>query len=387
MIESSTFRSRVVRLQQQLEMHDLDLLLATDAPDVNYLTGFFYAQTERPAAVAVPRQGEPILLLPHLDVDQAAEECWIMDVRTYPEYPGTIHPIDWMATQLEGSGFGNARLGLNLGSVSVANHQRLLAALPRVSLIDAGALVSELRVTKEASEIEAIRAAAHYADRAQEFGVDLLRKKQVETEYELLVGITSAVQAEIVRERNEIYGVRSLLSGAVVSGPKTAFPHGFTGQRRLRAGEAVMLSFGCAIDGYRAENTRTYWLGELSDKARQLDNASSCAQADARAMVAPGVSCSDIDRAIMQSLKEKGYGELIRHRVGHGIGLEGHEPPWVETGDSTLLRPNMVISIEPGVYQAGFAGFLIADTVLVTETGAESLSKTSRAASESPIAW
>ena len=163
--------------------------------------------------------------------------------------------------------------------------------------------------------------------------------------------------------------------------------YGFTGQRKLRAGEAVMLSFGCAIDGYRAENTRTYWLDEPSARARELDETVARTQADARAMVAPGVACCDIDISTGRSLREAGFGELIRHRVGHGIGLEGHEPPWLETGDSTILQQNMVVSIEPGLYQAGFAGFLIADTMLVTENGAEPLSRSARAASESPIEW
>lgn len=387
MANANTYHSRIMRLQLVLETHDLDVLVASDAADVNYLTGFFYAQTERLAAVAVPRDSEPILLLPHLDVDQAAEECWVEDVRTYPEYPGTTHPITWVAAELQNSGFERARVGVNLSSLSVASHERLQKGLPHASLINAGALVANLRLVKEPTEIESIRTAARYADRAQEVGVELLRSKEVETEYELLVGITSKVQAQIVRERSEIYGVRSLVSGAVVSGPKTAFPHGFTGQRKLRAGEAVMLSFGCAIDGYRAENTRTYWLGEPTARARELDEAVARAQADARAMVAPGVACCDIDISTKRSLREAGFEELIRHRVGHGIGLEGHEPPWLEAGDSTILQQNMVVSIEPGLYQAGFAGFLIADTVLVTENGAESLSRSARAASESPIEW
>jgi Xaa-Pro dipeptidase len=357
------------------------------AADVSYLTGFYFAQTERPAAVAVPRDGEPILLLPLLDVDQAAEECWIDDVRTYREYPGTTHPIVWMAGEVAAAGFGRSRIGIDLASLSVTNHHRLTAALPQASFVDVGGLVSAMRRVKEPAEIDAVRAAARYADRTQEVGLRLLRERAVRTEYELLVAITAAVQSEIVRERKEIHGVRSLVSGAVVSGPKTAYPHGFTGQRTLRPGEAVMLSFGCAIDGYRAENTRTYWLGDLTPEARALDDAVARTQAAARGLVTPGTRCSEIDAWTLRSLEGAGFGGLVRHRVGHGIGLEGHEPPWLEAGDETVLEPNMVVSIEPGLYRAGFAGFLIADTILVTADGAEALSASPRAAAESPIAW
>lgn len=386
MAEAHPYRSRVVRLQQNLEAHDLDLLLTLRAADVSYLTGFFFAQTERPAGIAVPRKGEPVLLLPLLDIDQAAAECWVEDVRTYPEFPGLHPPIAWMGEQLA-SIAPQGRIGVAGGPLAGGDQALLAAGLPQATLLPAPDLLGALRQVKEPEELAAIRAAAHYADRCQEVGVELLRGRQADTEYELLVAIQARVQAEMVRERRDLAAARGLVSGAVVSGPKTAFPHGFTAQRRLRSGEAVMLSFGTTVDGYRAENTRTYWLGAMELRATELDRAVAQAQAAGRAMVAPGVPCCDVDLAATERLQAGGFGSLLRHRIGHGIGLEGHESPWLEAGDPTPLAPGMVVSVEPGLYQAGYAGFLIADTVLVTAEGSASLTRSPRAAAETAIDW
>lgn len=386
MAEAHPYRSRVVRLQQSLEAHDLDLLLTLRAADVSYLTGFFFAQTERPAGIAVPRQGEPVLLLPLLDIDQAAAECWVEDVRTYPEFPGLHPPIAWMGEQLA-SIAPRGRIGVAGGPLGGGDQALLAAALPQTTLVPAPDLLGALRQIKGPEELAAIRAAAHYADRCQEVGVELLHGRQAGTEYELLVAIQARVQAEMVRERRDLAAARGLVSGAVVSGPKTAFPHGFTAQRTLRSGEAVMLSFGTTVDGYRAENTRTYWLGAMEPRARELDQAVAAAQAAGRAMVAPGTRCCDVDDDATKQLRTAGFGGLLRHRIGHGIGLEGHESPWLESGDPTPLAAHMVVSVEPGLYQAGYAGFLIADTVLVTEDGSTSLTNSPRAAAETPIVW
>jgi Xaa-Pro dipeptidase len=134
------------------------------------------------------------------------------------------------------------------------------------------------------------------------------------------------------------------------------------------------------LGGYRAENTRTYFVGTPPVEVAELSRLVEETQASGRRQVAPGVSTREVNAACLAALRAAGCGQLVRHRVGHGVGLEGHEPPWVEDGDPTVLAPGMVVSVEPGLYDPTRGGCLIADTVEVTAAGAVSLT-------ESPRAW
>lgn len=383
------YRQRIERVQAGLEAQGFDALLDLAAADINYLTGFFYTATERPTAILVPREGEPVLLLPLLDIDQVAAECWVGEVETYFEYPGLEHPIIWMAKLLAGRGFDRATIGIDEGALSITYARMLQQALPAATFADAGGIVSDLRQLKDKREIGFLRKAHRYADIMQEIGLQALRARRVQTEFELANLINATIAERMAAELSdpEVVSLHGMADVAVVSGPKTAYPHGTTGQRKLRAGEPVMLSLGCIVGGYYAENTRTYFLGRPDPKAADLYRLEEETQGFGRGLVAPGQRCGDISAAVLHKVREMGGGDQIRHRTGHGLGLEGHEPPWLDEGDSTLVVPNMVVTVEPGIWEPEIGGFLISDTLLVTEDGADLLTVFPRSLDEITVDW
>jgi Xaa-Pro dipeptidase len=383
------YRKRIERVQAGLAERGFDALLDLSAADINYLTGFFYAPTERPTAILVPREGEPVLLLPLLDIDQSAAECWVQDVQTYFEYPGPEHPITWMGKLLAGRGLGRAAVGIDEGAVSVAHARMLRQALPAATFADAGRIVSGLRLVKDEREIAFLRKAHIYADMMQEIGLQALRERQVRTEFELTNVVNAAIAERLAADLSdaEVVNLHGMAGIAVVSGPKTAYPHGRTGQRELRAGEPVMLSLGCTVGGYHAENTRTYLLGQPDPRAAELYRIEEETQGFGRGLVGPGRRCGDISVETLSKVREMGAGDYIRHRTGHGLGLEGHEPPWLDEGDSTTLVPNMVVTVEPGIWDPETGGFLISDTLLVTEDGADHLTVFPRSLDEITVDW
>ena len=383
------YRQRIERVQAGLESQGFDALLDLAAADINYLTGFFYTATERPTAILVPREGEPVLLLPLLDIDQVAAECWVGEVETYFEYPGLEHPIIWMAKLLAGRGFDRATIGIDEGALSITYARMLQQTLPAATFADAGGIVSDLRQLKDKREIGFLRKAHRYADIMQEIGLQALRARRVQTEFELANLINATIAERMAAELSdpEVVSLHGMADVAVVSGPKTAYPHGTTGQRKLRAGEPVMLSLGCIVGGYYAENTRTYFLGRPDPKAADLYRLEEETQGFGRGLVAPGQRCGDISAAVLHKVREMGGGDQIRHRTGHGLGLEGHEPPWLDEGDSTLVVPNMVVTVEPGIWEPEIGGFLISDTLLVTEDGADLLTVFPRSLDEITVDW
>lgn len=381
------YRQRIARVQQALRADGVDALLDLTAADVYYLTGFFYNPTERPAGVLVPQEGDATLLLPLLDIDQAREECWIRGIETYFEYPGVEHPLIGIGRIITRLGYGRGTIAVDEDVLSMAAFTRLRQSLPEVKLRNLGGLVGKMRQVKEEAEIQLIRQAARYADFMQEVGLQTLRDRLVRTEFDLLNRVLEAVTRQMALELSEIVSVRGVASGAVVSGYRTAYPHGTTKQRQLRRGEPVMLSFGCSVGGYRAENTRTYFLGDPSPEGRSLYELVCQTQEYGRGLIAPGQRCAAVNGACLSRLREAGQEARIRHRVGHGIGLEGHEAPWIEDGDGTVLAPNMVVSVEPGLYDPAIGGILISDTVLVSERGAESLTNSVRELDGIIIPW
>jgi Xaa-Pro dipeptidase len=167
--------------------------------------------------------------------------------------------------------------------------------------------------------------------------------------------------------------VQGIAGGLVYGGPNSAYPHGMPSGRRFQMGESFMLSLGCRVGGRAAESERTFILGEpSSDQARYYQIAQE-AQRMATAALIPGKTCASADNLALGYIRDSGMSEYLVHRVGHGMGVMFHEPPWVEAGDETVLEPGMVCSTEPALYVPGLGGFRLADTVLVGARGPEPL--------------
>lgn len=180
------------------------------------------------------------------------------------------------------------------------------------------------------------------------------------------------------RELEPIIAVPGLAGALVCSGPRSAYPHGLPTARRIAPGENLILSVACFVGGYFAESERTFVLGDPSpDQIHRYETDRLAQQAGTNALMV-GTRCSEANRVCLDVIREAGLGKCIRHRQGHGIGLQNHEPPWLEDGDATILQPGMAVSCEPGIYCLGQGGYRISDSIVVTTEGPRLLTHAAR---------
>jgi len=365
-LTTSFYRRKTAQMQQQLAEQGLDGLLILNPANVWYASGFFHYPTERPLGVFVPQSGEPTIFVPKLEED-AVQRCWVKDFRVYFEYPGKTHPVVWMCQQI-----GARRLGID--NIS---HGTFLIAQDAVEELVYTNIVSNMRLTKDPEEIELLDAAGKFADYAVESARAATRPGV--TELEILQASRDAVLARMQRELSEIVNTPGGISGGLIySGPRSAFPHGMPSTNRVKAGDVIILSMGASVGGYRCESERTFIVGEPTGRQRELFEIMAKAQRVGSQALRPGVRCCDVNAKCLDVIRKAGLEEYIKHRMGHGKGLEEHEPPWIEEGDETILEEGMVVSDEPGIYVPGFGGFRISDTLLVTADGARSFTQYTR---------
>jgi Xaa-Pro aminopeptidase len=188
------------------------------------------------------------------------------------------------------------------------------------------------------------------------------------------------------RQHADVVVISFLAGGLVYAGANSAIPHGLPSSYRLRDGDTFMLSLGAAVGGRFVEGERTFVLGDPTADQRRFHDAVRDAQAEGGRAIAPGTRCCDSNARCLDVIRDAGLGSYLRHRQGHGIGLGMHEPPWLEDGDPTVLRPGMIVSNEPGIYIPGHAGYRISDSMLVTETGSEPLTSFPRSLDDCVIA-
>jgi Xaa-Pro aminopeptidase len=230
-----------------------------------------------------------------------------------------------------------------------------------------------LRMSKSADEIERLRAAAHAADRV----VQRMAAGR-------LVGRPEADVSREVRERLVDEGHDTATFAIVASGPNSASPHHEPGERRIEAGDPIVLDIGGMRNGYGSDVTRTLWVTgghpdrEPDDNFRTIFGLVRDANAAATEAVSPGVACGDLDGIARRIITDGGYGDAFIHRLGHGIGLEGHEEPYLVAGNAQPLEPGHAFSIEPGIYLAGRYGVRIEDIVVCREGGPDVLNEAPR---------
>lgn len=354
------FAQRLRRAAETAGRAGLDGLLVTPGPDLLYLTGYApVAITERITMLVVPADGEPRLLVPKLERP---------DAEAAPA-GSNLGIVDWT----DGSDPYAAAASL-LGrdgryAISDSAWAKHLLGLqdhvPGASYVSMTTALPMLRAIKDADEIERLAAAGAAADLAYEEIVKLQFAGRSEND----------VGAELARLLHR-FGHSQVDFTVVGSGPNGANPHHEIGPRIIGEGDMVVLDFGGLKDGYGSDTTRTVHVGEPAAKEREVHDVVRRAQQAAFEAVRPGVECQEIDRVARAVITEAGYGEYFIHRVGHGIGLTTHEPPYMVEGETQILEPGMCFSIEPGIYLPGQFGVRIEDIVTVVPDGGRRLNQT-----------
>jgi Xaa-Pro aminopeptidase len=351
------------RLRARAAAADLDGLLLLRAPNLAYATGLFLSANERPMGVWLPVAGEPILMLPGLERENA-EGTGLSDLRFYDEFPGEVPAVLWMLAQI-----GRKSIAIDLLDASLLDAAR--DRLTRLDLTDHAMLE---RAIKQPEEIALTAEAAGFADlfltRLQAAAGDIIA--QGGTEADLMAdAMTHAGGALKTKHKATFTGTPMDITASVHSGPRAALPHGAVLERTPQPGETVIAGIGASLGGYHAESGVTLIVGEISAEQRRIMQAMTACNDAAIAACANGETCAAANEAALAALREAGLGAAIRHRIGHGMGLEGHEAPWLAPGDLTPIQPNMIFSNEPGVYRPGRDGYRTINTMIVTETGVD----------------
>jgi Xaa-Pro aminopeptidase len=361
------YRLRVAAIQENIGVAGYDGLLMLDAANLMWASGFFHIPNERPLGLYLPAHGAPLFLAPLLEKENIAE-TWIANVRCYLEYPGVIPAEVWMVDQIDGE-----RLAVDSASHGAFEHMR--RHKPLLKLDDT---VQRSRYLKTEAEIELTRQAAAYAD----YGLAVARSVVAEGLQSGIseLDVVKTVQAETTAKMQaELADLVNFYGGAVAltahTGPRGALPHGHSGPYRIQPGQTLIVGIGVKVGGYHAESGCTFVVGEPTPDQQRCLAATWASDQAALAALRPGNRCHAVNEAAWDVLRDYGHGDSIRHRIGHGMGVAGHEAPWLSPGDQTELASTMVFSNEPGLYRPGIDGYRIIDTMLVTATGGERLSR------------
>jgi Xaa-Pro aminopeptidase len=351
----------------------LDVLCVFYPARVAYLTGFHHIPTERPIALIVQPNGKSTLIVPAVEKEHAESSTSVDSVDVYFEYPGAEHPMERVSATLTEIQARPRRTGADHdGYVPIWGYRGpRLSDLTGLTPMDGEMLVESLRRVKSAAEIECIQLSCDWAVRAHHRMQAAIETGK--TEMECYTPTTAATLFEMVHEmpgwRPRGFDDTGGLVSEFVAGRSTAMPHGFVKGHGIQRGDVLVSGAGANIDGYRSELERTMIVGDPTPEQEKAFAAMLALQSRAIEEIAPGVPAGEVELATVRLAEELGVADKLRHHVGHSIGLEPHEAPFLDRGDEAVLEPGMVFTVEPGVYFKELGGFRHSDTVLVTEDG------------------
>jgi Xaa-Pro aminopeptidase len=359
---NEVYAARMSRARSVMEEQGVDFLFVTPSSDLTYMLGYPAHASERMTLLCIPRQGEPFVVAPTLEASRLNPRREIVDVHQWEE---TESPSELTARLVEGAEGSAIAISDQTWSVFLL---RLQAALPDATFVSGTDVLRQLRMVKDAQEIEHLRYVGKLTDDAWNAFVETCT----------LAGKTERQAADEIRRLLREQGLGGGGFLIVGSGPNSASPHHMTSDRLIEDGDAVVFDFGTTWEHYWSDLTRTVHVGEPSEEFRHVYDVVLEANRAARAAVRPGVPCEAIDEAARDVIEDAGYGEYFIHRVGHGLGLDGHEEPYMVSGNTLPLKPGMVFSDEPGIYIPGRFGVRIEDILVCTEDGAESFNDARR---------
>jgi Xaa-Pro aminopeptidase len=393
-ISKSEHASRIKKMREQLNRSRIAALYLTNPTRILYATGFSHISTERPLALVIPQKDPIFILGPHLEQDHVRQDSTlIQEFFPYPDYPGTTHPIRQFVKVLKQKGLANSKIATDSpdGASGGWGYRgpSMRELLPQSKFLNGRDLVDRLRLVKSRQEIQLLKESARWAEKAH----DILIEKLAPGVHDAMAGVEASFEAlgRMMRKLGARY--RQLkwgLSPVVVGcrgqvGPESAIPHAVFSPRKIKRGDVLVTEAGVEIGGYTSELERTVLMGKPGREERRYFDVMLRAQDAALDSFKPGVPCSSVDQAARRIIEAAGLSSALRHHVGHGIGIDGHEPPWLDPGETTIMKPGMVFSCEPGLYVPGVAGFRHSDTVAITNRGMDFITRYPRSLEELTI--
>lgn len=357
--------ARQEKARQLMQANGLDAILLGPGTSLRYFSGVRWWESERLFAMVLPRKGEPFFVSPAFERGRAAEQlanspqAGNPDIRVWHE---DENPYERVAQGLRDAGISAGTLGME-ETVRFVFTGSIAKAAPSVKIVSATPVTAGCRMIKSAHELALMRLACKATISVYEAVFKSLQ-----------VGMTDSDIQNLVRSGYDRVGFEGDVIVAI--GENSGSPHGSTVPQVVREGSIILLDDGCDVEGYGSDITRTFVLGKPSDKMKNVFDSVHRAQSAALAAAKPGVPCENVDAAARKVITDAGFGpdyKFFTHRVGHGMGMDIHEWPYLVRGNQTKLEPGMTFSDEPGIYIPGEFGIRLEDDMHITENGAELL--------------
>jgi Xaa-Pro dipeptidase len=362
-ISNVNYRLRQERLILALQAARLEGMALNAGPSLTYLTGLHFHLSERPVLGLFPIDKPPVIILPELEAGKLSNLAYQTKSHAYGEEPGTWQTIIKQGVQT--AGFNKRRIGIEPRRLRVLELELLNNADTDLDLVSGETTLARLRMEKDKYEQAEMQTAVNIAQNALE--VTLPEIKPGISERELAAKLVIALL-------NSGSDSEMPFSPIVASGPNSANPHAYPTDRQLTMGDLLIIDWGANVGGYFSDLTRTFAIGAPEKEMAGIAQVVLEANEAARKKVGPGVPAQEVDQAARAVIETAGYGAYFTHRTGHGLGMEGHEEPYIRDGNPILLTPGMTFTIEPGIYLPGKGGVRIEDDVVVTDEGLLSFS-------------
>ena len=350
-----------------IEEKGLEGYLVTNPANIFYFTGFFYVTNERPSGFYISKDNKSKLFIPLLEKENS-ENTVVDNILIYEEFPGKINPYSFMAENINEKNIGTDINNIKIIDQIKNNFQKL----------DYEADIKNFRYQKLEEEINLISEAAKYADLTLEFlkdHADHMINNQT-NERELVKFCTEEAKKEMLNNLSADFDETPCNVVATIhSGPRGAFPHGKSLSRIPKKNETLICGVGACVGGLYAESGVTFILGEPNHDQMNIINTMKEVNDEVISNLKEGIECEDINQIATRIYKDSGYFKFVRHRIGHGMGFEGHEAPWLSPGDKTVLKKNMIFSNEPGIYRPNIDGYRTISSMIVETNNGRQISK------------
>ncbi|WP_339061886.1 Xaa-Pro peptidase family protein [Tepidibacillus marianensis] len=351
-------QQRMERFLHWMKQQNIETALVSFPTNVYYLTGFYTNPHERFMGFFISVTGDIILFVPELDKKQAIEKSGLLHVIGYSDSEGPDALIkQWIKTSRE------TVMGIEQGYVNYKTFLWLRQILSLEEFADLGDGFTQLRMVKDDLELQSLVEAAVFADKAVEIGIQSLQVGK--SELEIIAGIEYQLKKQGIE--------RMSFETMVLTGRKSALPHGKPGVDPIQEGDFVLFDLGVVWKGYCSDISRTVVMGKATEEQRKIYTTVKQAQQLAIETVQPNILVKDIDLSARNHIANQGFGEYFIHRTGHGLGLDVHELPSIHEKNEGSLVKGMVFTIEPGIYVPEVGGVRIEDDVYVTENGVQVL--------------
>lgn len=355
-IDAEEYAARRAKLQTLLAEQELAGLFLEPGVNSFYYTGYQTGRSERLIAMFIPAQGEPVMISPAFEESRLRNEAGFEKIFTWEEHESPY--------ALFGRILGD--LGLRTASVAIEPTTRYFVVdaisreIPQAKFVNGESLCEALRMRKAEKELALMR-----------LSLDATEACIRQTWTDIKRGMK---EQEVAKLLSQNYSVLGLSGGGLIQfGPSAAVPHGGPGGKPLEPDQIVLMDCGTRVKGYTSDITRTTVFGNVSKRQEEIWQLVHESQSAGIAAAKPGVACETVDAAARKVIDDAGYGKFFTHRLGHGIGLEGHEAPYFARGNKTILEPGMTLTIEPGIYIPGEFGVRLEDDIVITESGCELL--------------